>query len=290
MAQAGKSPFKSKGTQYVNAILITALSLFLLGLMGLTWLSFRHEQNRIKENIKISAFLFDDVTDVEALRKKIETNPKVKSTEYISKDDAAEIVKEKYGEDVKSLLDYNPLPASIEVFLEAENVTLDSMEVIKKELEAYKQIKYAKVDENLVSSINANFRVLGIVVTALGLLFLLIAIAIIDKTIRLSMYSNRFLIRSMQLVGATRNFVTGPYVRRSILNGLISAGIASFLLLMLILLIQSRYKYWDFNDSSLKAGILLIIVTLAGIGLAISWYSTRNAVHKYIKMKLDELY
>jgi cell division transport system permease protein len=290
MAQAGKSPFKSKGTQYVNAILITALSLFLLGLMGLTWLSFRHEQNRIKENIKISAFLFDDVTDVEALRKKIETNPKVKSTEYISKDDAAEIVKEKYGEDVKSLLDYNPLPASIEVFLEAENVTLDSMEVIKKELEAYKQIKYAKVDENLVSSINANFRVLGIVVTALGLLFLLISIAIIDKTIRLSMYSNRFLIRSMQLVGATRNFVTGPYVRRSILNGLISAGIASFLLLMLILLIQSRYKYWDFNDSSLKAGILLIIVTLAGIGLAISWYSTRNAVHKYIKMKLDELY
>lgn len=290
MSQAGKSPLKSRNSQYINSILITALSLFLLGLMGLIWVSFSHEQNRIKERIRISAFLFDDVTDIDGLRKKIETDPRVKSTEFISKDDAAEIVKEKFGEDIKQTLDYNPLPASIEIFLAAENVNLDSMKVFQKELEAYKQIKFTKVDETLVSSINSNFKILSIVVAALGILFLLISIAIIDKTIRLSMYANRFLIRSMQLVGATRNFVTGPYVRQSVINGLFSAGIAALLLCLLILIIQTRYHYWDFSDAKLKTGIFLIIVTLAAVGISITWYSTRNAVHKYIKMKLDELY
>lgn len=259
--------------------------------MGLLWVSFTHEQNRIKERIRISAFLFDDVSDIEGLRKKIEEDPRVKSTEFISKDDAAKIVKEKFGEDIKDVLgDYNPLPASIEIYLAAENVNLDSMEVFQKELEGYKQVKFTKVDETLVSSINSNFKILSFVVAALGVLFLLIAIAIIDKTIRLSMYSNRFLIRSMQLVGATRNFVTGPYVRRSVINGIISAGIASFLLFLLIIIVQSRYNYWDFSDAKLKSGIFLIVVTLAAVGVTITWYSTRNAVHKYIKMKLDELY
>lgn len=291
MSQVGKSPLKSRNSQYINSILITALSLFLLGLMGLIWVSFSHEQNRIKERIRISAFLFDDVTDIDGLRKKIEADPRVKSTEFISKDDAAEIVKEKFGEDIKGVLgDYNPLPASIEIYLAAENVNLDSMKVFQQELEAYKQIKFTKVDETLVSSINSNFKILSIVVAALGILFLLISIAIIDKTIRLSMYANRFLIRSMQLVGATRNFVTGPYVRQSVINGIMSAGIAALLLCVLILIIQGRYHYWDFSDGKLKAGILLIIVTLAAVGISITWYSTRNAVHKYIKMKLDELY
>ncbi|MBC8045164.1 MAG: hypothetical protein H7Y00_00050 [Fimbriimonadaceae bacterium] len=291
MSQAGKSPLKSKGSQYINSILITALSLFMLGLMGLIWVSFKHEQSRIKERIKISAFLHDDVQNVETLRKEIEKDPRVKSTEYISKNDAAQIVKEKYGEDITAILgDYNPLPASVEVYLSAENVNMDSLAVFQKELEAYKQIKFTKVDELLVSSINSNFKIMGFVVAGLGILFLLIAIAIIDKTIRLSMYSNRFLIRSMQLVGATRNFVTGPYVRRSVINGIISAGTASLMLFILIVIIQRRYHYWDFSDGTLKSGLFLIVVTLAGIGIALTWYSTRNAVHKYIKMKLDELY
>lgn len=293
MSQIGRSPLNSKNAHYINSILITALSLFLLGLMGLLWVSFTHEQDRIKERIKVSAFLYDDTKpeDVDALRRKIEADPQVKNTEYISKDDAAAIVKEKYGENMTEILgDYNPLPASVEVYLKAEDVNMDSLAVFQKKLEDYKQIKFTKVDEVLVNSIDANFKIMGGVVTALGILFLVIAIAIIDKTIRLSMYSNRFLIRSMQLVGATRNFVTGPYVRRSIFNGLTSAVIAAALLGILIGVIQNRYHYWDFSDAKLKTGIFLIIVTLAGVGIAITWYSTRNAVHKYIKMKLDELY
>ncbi|MBC8173443.1 MAG: hypothetical protein H7X71_05995 [Chitinophagales bacterium] len=293
MSQVGKSPFQRKNTHYINSILITALSLFLLGLMGLMLVSFKHEQDRIKEKIKITAFLKDEVkdADVEVLRKKIEADEWVKSTDYISKDDAAAIVKEKYGEDIKDVLgDYNPLPASIEVYLFSEKVNPDSIAVFQKRLEDYKSIKFTKVDELLVSSIDSNFKLIGGVAAALGVLFLIIAVAIIDKTIRLSMYANRFVIRSMQLVGATRDFVTTPYVKRSVMNGIISAVIAAILLFILMGIIQKSYHYWDFDDAKLRSGITLIIVTLLAVGILITWWSTRNAVHKYIKMKLDELY
>lgn len=293
MSQIGKSPLPKKGAHYLNSILITALALFLLGLMGLMLLSFIHEQSRIKEKIKITAFLKDEIKpeETDALRKKIEQDDWVKQTEYISKDDAANIVKEKYGEDITVVLgDYNPLPASIEVYLFSEKVNSDSIAIFQKKLEEYKAIKFTKVDSQLVDSIDSNFKIIGTVVTVLGILFLLIAIAIIDKTIRLSMYSNRFLIRSMQLVGATRNFVTGPYVQRGVKNGIASAVIALLLLFIGIGIVQSRYHYWDFSDARLKIGIFLIVVTLLGIGILIAWWSTRNAVHKYIMMKLDDLY
>lgn len=293
MSQAGKSSTQRKSTHYLNAILVTGLALFLLGLMGLLFLSFEHEQNRIKERIRISAFLQDDLkpADVDILRKKIESESYVNYTEYISKEQAAELVKEKFDEDISEFLgDYNPLPASVEVYLDAEMVNPDSLSAYATRLNAYNGVKFTKTDEQLVSSLDSSFRIIGIVAFTLCILFLLISIAIVDKTIRLSMYSNRFLIRSMQLVGATRNFVTGPYVRRSVLNGIASACIAMLILAVIVFGVQQNFHYWDFSDMRLVTGIGILALILMGLGILITWVSTRTAVHKYIKMRLDDLY
>ncbi|HET8963088.1 MAG TPA: permease-like cell division protein FtsX [Chitinophagales bacterium] len=293
MSQTGKSSLKRKATHYLNAILVTGLSLFLLGLMGILFLSFEHEQNRIKERIRISAFLNDEMkpADLEILQKKIEAESYVNATEYISKEQAAEIVKNKFGEDISELLgDYNPLPASIEIYLKAEMVTTDSIAAYQERLATYPGIKFTKTDENLVGSLDASFKIIGYVALGLCLLFLIISIAIVDKTIRLSMYSNRFLIRSMQLVGATRKFVTGPYVRRSILNGIVSALVAIVIIGGILFFVQQKFHYWDFTDQRLTTGIGILALILLALGILITWVSTRTAVHKYIKMRLDDLY
>ncbi|MFN3939527.1 MAG: cell division protein FtsX [Chitinophagales bacterium] len=293
MSQLGKSPVQRKSTHYLNAILITSLALFMLGFIGLFFISFQHEQNRIKERIRISVFLNDALktADIEMLRKKIEAEPYVKSTLFISKEDAAKAVKEKFDEDISEFLDdYNPLPASIEVYLESEMVHADSIAAMEAKLMTYTGVKFTKADAQLVTSLNRSFRIIGIAALAICVLFLIISITIVDKTIRLSMYSNRFIIRSMQLVGATRSFVTKPYVTRSVINGLISALLAIMALTGLVFAIQAQVAYWDFSDTQLVTGIGILALILVGLGILITWISTRAAVHKYIKMRLDDLY
>ncbi len=256
-------------------------------------ISFKNEERNIKEDIKIFAYLKDEVKDTEVknLQKKIESDNAVKETQFVSKDDALERVKEKYDEDPKQILgDYNPLPASIEIMLNAEMMNTDSISAYQQKLEAFPQIALTKVNAEVVEGMSSFFRIITFVGAGLGILFLAIAIIIIDKTIRLSMYSNRFVIRSMQLVGATRSFITSPYVKRSIINGIVSAAIAICLLLIVVFIIQRNYNYWDLTNTYLKTGFAATFSVLILIGIFITWFSTRSSVHKYIRMKLDELY
>jgi len=288
-----RSFIRRKTSHYLNAILVTSLALFLLGLIGITWLSFKQEEARLKERIRISAFLNDDArqADIDVLRRKLEAEPMVKYTEYISKEEAAEIVKKKFEEDISDFLgDYNPLPASVEIYLQSEQVNTDTIADFRAQLEAFPEVKFTKVDEQLVSSVTSGFKTAGYVMVTLCVLFLIISVLIIDKTIRLSMYSNRFIIRSMQLVGARRSFITRPYVRGSVLNGLISALITISILGGGVYALHSRYGYWNLNDVKLQTGFGILALVLAGIGVLMTWWSTRRAVHKYVRSKLDELY
>jgi len=290
--QAGRT-IQKKQTHYVNAILITALALLMLGIMSVLFISFKYEEANIKEDLVISAYLKEGLTqaDVDKLLKKIEGNAGVQSIRYISKEEAMEIFKGKFNEDPSEILeDVNPLPASMEISLEAASVNVDSITAFRDKLQLYPEITHTRANEALISSVDTDLKVAGFVIAGLSILFLFIAIAIIDKTIRLSMYSNRFLVRSMQLVGATRGFITGPYVQRSVLNGLISAGIALFILLLAVMYIQRNYHYWDFHDETVKRGFIFTALMLIGVGIMITWFSTRSSVHKYIKMKLDDLY
>jgi len=277
----------------MNAILVTGLALFLLGLIGISYLSFKQEETRLKERIRISAFLNDDAKtgDVELLQRKLESEPMVKSTEFISKERAAEIVREKFEEDISDFLgEYNPLPASVEIYLQADMVNADTIRVFREKLETYPEVNFTKVDEQLVSSVTTGFRTAGYVMAGLCILFVVISVLIIDKTIRLSMYSNRFIIRSMQLVGATRRFITGPYVKRSVVNGILAAVLALAVLGAAVWFIHHKYGYWDMQDKMLTGGFGILALILTGIGILITWWSTRRAVHKYVRMKLDDLY
>ena len=284
---------RRKSTHYMNAILVTGLALFLLGLIGISYLSFKQEETRLKERVRISAFLNDDAKtgDVELLQRKLESEPMVKSTEFISKERAAEIVREKFEEDISDFLgEYNPLPASVEIYLQADMVNADTIRVFREKLETYPEVNFTKVDEQLVSSVTTGFRTAGYVMAGLCILFVVISVLIIDKTIRLSMYSNRFIIRSMQLVGATRRFITGPYVKRSVVNGILAAVLALAVLGAAVWFIHHKYGYWDMQDKMLTGGFGILALILTGIGILITWWSTRRAVHKYVRMKLDDLY
>ena len=293
MCFMSSNSLRRKSTHYINAILVTGLALFLLGLIGISYLSFKQEETRLKERIRISAFLNDDAKtgDVELLQRKLESEPMVKSTEFISKERAAEIVREKFEEDISDFLgEYNPLPASVEIYLQADMVNADTIRVFREKLETYPEVNFTKVDEQLVSSVTTGFRTAGYVMAGLCILFVVISVLIIDKTIRLSMYSNRFIIRSMQLVGATRRFITGPYVKRSVVNGILAAVLALAVLGGAVWFIHHKYGYWDMQDKMLTGGFGILALILTGIGILITWWSTRRAVHKYVRMKLDDLY
>ena len=293
MCFMSSNSLRRKSTHYMNAILVTGLALFLLGLIGISYLSFKQEETRLKERIRISAFLNDDAKtgDVELLQRKLESEPMVKSTEFISKERAAEIVREKFEEDISDFLgEYNPLPASVEIYLQADMVNADTIRVFREKLETYPEVNFTKVDEQLVSSVTTGFRTAGYVMAGLCILFVVISVLIIDKTIRLSMYSNRFIIRSMQLVGATRRFITGPYVKRSVVNGILAAVLALVVLGAAVWFIHHKYGYWDMQDKMLTGGFGILALILTGIGILITWWSTRRAVHKYVRMKLDDLY
>lgn len=290
--QTGKT-LQKKQTHYINAILVTGLALLMLGIMSILFISFKYEEANIKEDLVISAYLKDGLTqaDIDKLTKKLTGNPSVQSIRYISKDEAMEIFKDKFNEDPSEILeDVNPLPASMDISLQASSVNVDSIAQFREMLQLYPEITHTRANEALISSVDTDLKVAGFIIAGLSILFLVIAIAIIDKTIRLSMYSNRFLVRSMQLVGATRGFITGPYVRRSVINGMVSAAVALFILMLAVIYIHNNYHYWDFSDSTIKRGFIFTALMLFAVGILITWFSTRSSVHKYIKMKLDELY
>jgi cell division transport system permease protein len=288
-----KTPKKSKPT-YITSILMVSLILLMLGNVGIIGLNIRMFTKMVKENVRISLYLSDAMNEVEIfqMQKKIETKPFVKFTEYISKEQAKKDFLALSGEDdnFDDMLGFNPLPSSIHVYLQAVYANSDSIQKIREEIENKygKSIHDLKVNEQLVNSINSNIRMLTIVLSGISLLLVLIAVLMIDSTVRLSMYSNRFLIKSMQLVGADRKFVTRPYMGRAVVNGFISAIIAIVILSLLIIFAQKEFPDLGVLQNMMLTGALFVVLVL--LGVFISWFSTYRAVLKYLKMKLEELY
>lgn len=288
----GKVPArKRRNPTYLNAIMMIALVLILVGVTGMIVLNAQVFTKSLKESIRISVYLRDDLNEVEQLqlRKKIETEPFVRSTAFIGKSEAKAIYERRFGEDASEILgDYNPFPASYELGLEAPYVRQDSMEAIAQRLESYREVRNVKAHEDVVSRLNASLQTIGLVAGILGLLVALIAVTLIDKTIRLTMYSNRFLIRSMQLVGATRRFIVAPYMKRGIINGLIAGILAVAVLVGLLLALEQTVTSVPIQEEYLSFAALFGAVLLLGIG--ISMWSTQRSVSKYLGMRLDDLY
>lgn len=275
---------------YFTTIISISLVLFMLGMTGLILLNAKKLSDYVKENIGFSVILNSNVkeVDIAKLQKTLDATPFVRKTDHIDKDEAAEALKEDLGEDFVSFLGYNPLLASIDVYLRAEYANPDSIQWIEKELMQNAKVKEVYYQKNLVSVVNENVKKISMVLLAFSGLLLVIAVALINNSIRLSIYSKRFLIRSMQLVGATQGFIRRPFVWTGILHGIIGAIIAIGLLTGIIYLAESEMpQLVQLEDVDLLVSLFGIVIIL---GMLISWISTSLAVTKYLRIKSDRLY
>lgn len=277
-------------SSYVTTVVSLSLVLFLLGLIGLLLLNAAKLSDYVKENIGFSVIVEDNIKEVELirLRKSLDASEYVKSTEHITKEKAAEELKAELGEDFVEFLGYNPLPVSIDVRLHADYANPDSLEMIKKDLEAYSEIKELYYQPSVVDLVNKNVRKISLILLGFSGLLFLISIALINNTIRLAVYSKRFIIKTMQLVGATKVFIRRPILLKGIIQGLISAIIAIILLGGIIYYAQNELQgVISFRDMEIIGSLFFMVILL---GIIITYVSTYFAVTRYLKLKTDQLY
>lgn len=275
---------------YISTIISISLVLLLTGLLALILIHAKNLSRYVRENIVLNVMMNDDVNEsnVLAFQKKIDADPYVLRSEYVSKDSAAAKLTEELGEDFVTFLGHNPLSASVDVYFKAEYANTDSVAAFIKAFSADQQVNEIIYQESLIEMINQNIRIIGLVILAFAMILLIISIALINNTIRLAIYSQRFIIKSMQLVGATRSFIRKPFIAYGILHGLIGGLIAIGLLLLTLYLAQREIpelvvlKSW-FEFILTFAGVLVI-------GIVISGFSTYFAVSKYLKLRTNELY
>ena len=277
-------------TSYLSTIVGITLVLYMLGLLGLIIMHAQKLSDYVKENIGFTVFLNDDVkeADIFQLQKSLDARAYVKSTEYITKDKAAKDLQKDIGEDFISFLGYNPLPSSLEVRFKANFANSDSLTVLQGELEKNKNVKEVSYQKSLVTMVNENLRKISLIILGFSALLLIIAIALINNTIRLSVYSKRFLIRTMQLIGATERFIQKPFLLRGIIQGLIGSVITIVLLVFTLYFAQKKIpELRELQDAALFIKLFIFVTIL---GLVISWVSTALAVKKYLRIKTDFLY
>lgn len=290
MAKEFKYQKRRLQTSYVSTVIGITLVLYVLGLLGLIIIQAKRISDYVKENIGFSVIVKDDVkeADIFQLQKTLDAADFVKQTEYITKDKAAEQLKNDLGEDFISFLGYNPLLPSIEVKLKAQYANNDSLQLIEQRLLTNESIKEVIYQKSLVHLVNENISKLSLMLLAFGALFLFITIALINNTIRLAVYSKRFLIKSMQLVGATQGFIRKPFITKGIVQGVVAALLTIGLLVLS--LYWARKEFPELINMEAPDNYLYLFVFVIMTGIIITWISTFFAVRKYLKIKTDYLY
>jgi cell division transport system permease protein len=277
-------------TSYITTIVSITLVLLLLGIMGMLIVNARKISVHVKENIGMSIILQDHVKEADILRlqKSFETQPFVRTTRYISKEQAAKELQEDLGEDFIQFIGHNPLPVSIEVKLAADYANNDSIKVIESKIKSSDQIKEVWYQKNLISLVNENIRKISLIILGFALVLLLISLVLINNTIRLAVYSKRFLIKTMKLVGATESFIRLPFIKTGLIHGVISGLLAVLMLSGLIYFGNKEFPEIRMFDNIELLALLYGSVVIMGV--FISFLSTVFAVNKFLRMKADRLY
>jgi cell division transport system permease protein len=291
MTDSAKMSLKRSKPNYIYSIVGVALVLLIMGIMGWFFLNINAVGNTFKEDIRVSAYLRtlnkDTIGQIQAF---IADRPYTKTVTYVNKQSAQAIWNKENSEDWAKILDSNPLPESIDFYAKAEYVNQDSLSKIATELMARygNQLTDLQYPKSLVTSLNERASKIGLIFLVVAIILCSIVIISIDNTIRLAMFSNRFLIKTMQMVGATRGFIIKPLTIKAIINGLISSGIAIALVFTIVSWAESQFPQLkairDFQLTLFLYGGLILM------GVGISVYSTHRSVLKYLKMKLDDLY
>jgi len=277
-------------SSYISSVVSTSLILFTLGLLGLMLLNAKKLSDYVKEHIQLVVFLNDSVAPVEisAMQGLLEKAPFVKSVQYVSKEQALDSLKKTMGENAVGMIESNPLPASFDISMNARYANADSLSSIVAGLNANPQVREVYFPQNDVAMIFRNLKTIGLVILLFSALLFVIAFALINNMVRLAVYSKRFLIKSMQLVGATRGFIRRPFLRRGLMNGLYGGLVACAMLGGLIYLACSQYS--ELAGLQDKQTLVLLFCGVLAAGLLLSGISTYFAVRKYLRLTTDELY
>lgn len=277
-------------TSTATTIVSISLVLFMLGLLGLIILHANKLSDYVKENIGFSVIIREGIEEpaIIEFQKNLDVQPYVKSTQYISKEQAAEDLTKDLGEDFVDFLGYNPLLATVDIHLKANYANNDSLVMLEQKLIKNKIVKEVFYHKSLVDLINSNLRKISIVLLFFTLVLLLISIALISNTIRLSVYSKRFIIKSMLLVGANQAFIRKPFLLKSLLHGFISALIAIMLLSVVLYFSRSALpELVDIQDIDMFLSLFGIVTVL---GLILTGISTLLAISRYLRISNDKLY
>ena len=279
-------------SSYITSVISITLVLFTLGVLGLIVLQANSLSNYIKENIGFEIIIKPDVkeADILYLQKTLDLEPFVKTSEYITKEEASERLTEMLGDEFTDFLgeEDNPLLPSIDLRFNAQWANNDSLAVIENFILANGQVKEVYYQKSLVHIINKNVRRIGLILLGFSLLLLLIALALINNTIRLSVYTKRFTIRSMQLIGATERFIRRPFVLKGILQGVLSAAIAMILILIIVTTLKRNIPEFAILISAEL--IIYLFVFILVLGILIAGISTSFAVNKYLRTRTERLY
>jgi len=277
-------------SSYITSVISISLVLFMLGLLGILVLNTQKISDMVKENIGFTVVLKENIkeADIRGLQKNLDATRYVKSTEYIDKDKAAKEFQEELGDDFVDFLGYNPLLSTIEVKLYANYANTDSIAVIEKELQKYEQVSEVHYQKSLVHLINENVKRISFIILIFSSLLFVIAISLINNTIRLSIYAKRFLINTMQLVGATSTFIRRPFIYQSILNGIVGAAISISLIIFTLFWVEKQLEGLITLTDFYTVFTLCIFVLF--LGIIINTISTFFAVNKFLRLHTDELY
>ena len=292
MAQFGKASSKKSKPSYGYAIIGIALVLFLFGIVGWFFLNLRKTGDYFKENIQVHTYLNRDASKkrIDSLVKYIESIPYTNKVEYVTKEKAIEKWNTENDTTWKKFLKNNPLPESIDFYVKANYVDEDSLNILSANLQSSFPgiISEFQFPTETVAKVSTYVKTGGIIFLIAAILLTILVVFSIDNTIRLAMYSNRFLIKTMQMVGATRGFIAKPINQRAVINGLIASGIAIVAIWSSVILIEGILP--DFKLLHDNTGLVLLFFVIVVLGITISLASTHRAVIKYLKMKLDDLY
>ncbi|SMC89930.1 cell division protein FtsX [Pedobacter nyackensis] len=281
---------KKTKTIYISTIFSIALVLLMLGMLGLILVHAKNLSNYVKENIVLNIIVDEGAKETEILQfqKELNANQAIKSSVYVNKEMAARNLTNDLGEDFVNFLGYNPLLSTIDVYLKADYANNKSIDALKANIAKNPIVKEVIYQSSLIDMVNKNINTIGLIILGFAAILLIISIALINNTIRLAIYSQRFLIKSMQLVGATRNFIRKPFILVAALHGLIAAFIAILILLGILFYAQKEIPEMIILRNYTEFGIIL--ASLVGVGVFITAISTSFAVSKYLNLKIYDLY
>lgn len=277
-------------TSSVTVIVSLSLVLFLLALVGWVFINARLIVNHVKENVGFQVYIKEDVPqpEIDKLRKTIDAAVYIKSATYKSKEEAAEEMKKKTGDDFVTFLGFNPLPSAINANIKAEYANPDSLAWIEKEIASEKIVREVVYQKILVENINKNTQKISAIILFFSFILIIIAVALINNTIRLSIYAKRFLIRTMYLVGATQSFIRKPFIVSGIINGVI-AGIIADIMVVFFIIASNKFIPELLVVQNPNFLLILFLVTIL-LGIIISGLSVALSVRRYLRLKAEDLY